>query len=61
MIIYHDEKENTLVRESEGVFFKRYKMYVNGWYAGGFSADSDTTAVHIFKCILAADKEARGV
>mgnify|MGYP006974655725 CR=1 FL=1 len=33
-----------------------YKMKINGWACGGFSAPSDADALAIFKDILEGDK-----
>ena len=34
----------------------QYKMKINGWASGGFSAPSDADALEIFKNILEGDK-----
>jgi len=53
MFIYKDIIENDfLIKTGTG-----YKMKISGWYAGGFSAKNDTTALQIFKGILKGEKE----
>ncbi len=53
MFIYSDILENDFLIRSETLkTVNHYKMKINGWYAGGFSAPSDTEALAIFKNIL---------
>jgi hypothetical protein len=52
MFIYSDIYENDFLIKVEN----KYKMKINGWYCGGFSAASDTEALAIFKTILEGDK-----
>ena len=49
MFIYKNIFENDFLIRSEG---NRYKMKINGWFCGSFSASSDTEALEIFKTIL---------
>ena len=53
MFIYRDILENDFLIKTEA---HHYKMKISGWYAGGFSAASDTEALAIFKTILEGDK-----
>lgn len=53
MFIYKDILENDFLIKAGNV----YKMKIGGWYAGGFSAASDTDALQIFKHILKGEKE----
>ncbi len=54
MFIYSDIYENDfLIKDGAHA----YKMKINGWYCGGFSAASDTEALTIFKRILKGEKE----
>lgn len=53
MFIYSDIIENDFLIKAGNV----YKMKISGWYAGGFSAKSDTEALQIFKRILKGEKE----
>lgn len=57
MFIYKDILENDFLIKIETLKrVKHYKMKINGWYAGGFSASSDTEALNIFKRILKGGK-----
>lgn len=49
MFIYSDILENDFLIKTEA---HHYKMKISGWFAGGFSASSDTEALAIFKTIL---------
>ena len=53
MLIYSDIYENDFLIKAEK---HHYKMKINGWYCGGFSAASDTEALAIFKNILKGEK-----
>lgn len=53
MFIYKDILENDFLIKTEK---HHYKMKISGWYAGGFSAGSDTEALAIFKNILKGEK-----
>lgn len=53
MFIYKDIIENDFLIKVG----TQYKMKISGWYAGGFSAPSDTAALEIFKRILKGEKE----
>ena len=53
MFIYSDIIENDFLIKAGSI----YKMKISGWYAGGFSAASDTEALQIFKRILKGEKE----
>ena len=58
MFIYSDILENDFLIKTETLkTVNHYKMKISGWYAGGFSAPSDTEALAIFKRILKGDKE----
>ena len=53
MFIYSDIMENDFLIKTEVLkTVNHYKMKINGWYCGGFSAASDTEALAIFKTIL---------
>lgn len=53
MIIYKDIfEEDFLIKTEILKTINHYKMKINGWYCGGFSASSDTEALAIFKQIL---------
>lgn len=52
MFIYKDIFENDFLIKAG----TQYKMKINGWYCGGFSAPSDTAALEIFKQILTGEK-----
>ena len=55
MIIYKENEYNFLEREND-----KYKMYINGWYAGGFSCReirSDGKAIEIYKRIKKFETE----
>lgn len=57
MFIYSDILENDFLIKTETLkTVNHYKMKISGWYAGGFSAASDTEALAIFKNILKGDK-----
>lgn len=57
MFIYKDIIENDFLIRSETLQrVNHYKMKISGWYAGGFSAGSDTEALQIFKRILKGEK-----
>lgn len=57
MFIYSDILENDfLIRTETLKTVNHYKMKINGWYAGGFSAPSDTAAREIFIRILEGEK-----
>lgn len=59
MFIYKDILENDFLIRSETLqLVNHYKMKIGGWYAGGFSAASDTEALEIFKHILKGEKAA---
>lgn len=49
MFIYSDILENDFLIKTDA---NHYKMKISGWYAGGFSAPSDTEALTIFKKII---------
>ena len=53
MFIYSDIYENDFLIKTES---HHYKMKINGWYCGAFSAASDTEALSIFKGILSGEK-----
>jgi len=53
MFIYKDILENDFLIKAGA---HAYKMKINGWYCGGFSAPSDTEALAIFKTILEGEK-----
>ena len=56
MIIHKDNEYNFIEKVD-----KKYKMYINGWYAGGFSCRkirSDTKAIEIYKRIKKFETEA---
>ncbi len=58
MFIYKDIIENDFLIKTETLQrVNHYKMKISGWYAGGFSAKSDTAALEIFKRILKGEKE----
>lgn len=58
MFIYSDILENDFLIKTDTLkTVNHYKMKISGWYAGGFSAPSDTEALAIFKRILKGDKE----
>ena len=58
MFIYSDILNNDfLIKTETGKRVNRYAMKIGGWYAGGFSAKNDTTALEIFKRILKGEKE----
>ena len=58
MFIYSDILENDFLIKTDTLkTVNHYKMKISGWYAGGFSAPSDTEALVIFKRILKGDKE----
>lgn len=44
---------NVLICEHRGPRLNRYKMFINGWYNGGFSVGTDTAALKEFMRILA--------
>lgn len=53
MLVYHDpDKRNTLTRYNKGPRRNQYMMIIAGWYAGAFSAQSDTEALNTFKRII---------
>lgn len=53
MFIYSDILENDFLIKTETLkTVNHYKMKISGWYAGGFSAVSDTEALEIFKKII---------
>ena len=57
MFIYRDILENDFLIKTETLkTVNHYKMKISGWYAGGFSAASDTEALAIFKTILEGEK-----
>ena len=57
MFIYSDIYENDFLIKVEVLkTINHYKMKISGWYAGGFSAASDTEALEIFKSILEGEK-----
>ena len=57
MFIYSDIYENDFLIKAEVLkTVNHYKMKINGWYCGGFSAASDTEALAIFKGILEGEK-----
>ena len=57
MFIYSDIYENDFLIKAEVLkTVNHYKMKINGWYCGGFSATSDTEALAIFKTILEGEK-----
>lgn len=57
MFIYKDIIENDFLIRSETLQrVNHYKMKISGWYAGEFSAGSDTEALQIFKRILKGEK-----
>lgn len=57
MFIYKGIIENDfLIKTGSFKTVNHYKMKISGWYAGGFSAASDTEALHIFKRILRGEK-----
>jgi hypothetical protein len=57
MFIYSDIYENDFLIKAEVLkTVNHYKMEINGWYCGGFSAASDTEALAIFKTILEGEK-----
>lgn len=57
MFIYKDILENDFLIKTETLKrVNHYKMKIGGWYAGGFSAKSDTEALQIFKRILKGEK-----
>ena len=57
MFIYNDILENDFLIKTESLkTVNHYKMKISGWYAGGFSAPSDTEALEIFKSILEGEK-----
>lgn len=57
MFIYSDIYENDFLIKAEVLkTINHYKMKINGWYCGGFSAASDTEALAIFKTILEGEK-----
>lgn len=58
MVIYHDERGNTLTREYKGPRQGCYRMTIHGWHGGGFSAKSDTEALRIFRGILRREEAA---
>ena len=58
MFIYSDIMENDFLIKTEILkTVNHYKMKINGWYCGGFSAASDTEARAIFMEILKGEKE----
>lgn len=58
MFIYKDIIENDFLIKIETLNrVNHYKMKISGWYAGGFSAASDTEAPNIFKRILKGEKQ----
>lgn len=53
MFIYKNIIENDfLIKAGEN----QYKMKINGWASGGFSAPTDADALTIFQNILKGDK-----
>ena len=57
MLLYSDIYENDFLIKVEVLkTINHYKMKINGWYCGGFSAASDTEALAIFKTILEGEK-----
>ena len=57
MIIRKDNEYNFIEKVD-----KQYKMYINGWYAGGFALSksgvkSDTQAIEIYKRIKKFETE----
>lgn len=58
MFIYKDIIENDFLIKTDTLkTINHYKMKINGWYAGGFSAKNDNEALKIFKGILKGEKE----
>lgn len=56
MIIYNDPGHgNKLERVYTGPRVKQYRAIINGWYAGGFSAKTDTAARERFIQMLHAE------
>ena len=56
MIIHKDNEYNFIEKVD-----KKYKMYINGWYGGGFRCRemrSDTKAIEIYKRIKKFETEA---
>ena len=55
MIVYKENEYNFLERENG-----KYKMYINGWYAGGLlkrEVKTDTQAIEIYKRIKKFEME----
>lgn len=56
MIIFKSKNGlHVLQRIHTGKTVNRYKMTINGWYAGGFSTENDNSAIIVFKGIAAAE------
>ena len=53
MFIYKNIFENDFLIKAGT---NEYKMKINGWACGGFSAPSDSAALEIFQNILQGDK-----
>lgn len=58
MTIYHDPtKGDTLTLKHRGYHRHQYAAEIGGWYAGGFSAKSDTEALKIFRRLLGGEEK----
>lgn len=53
MFIYKDIFAGDILIKAGGT---QYKMKINGWASGGFSAPTDAAALEIFKNILMGEK-----
>ena len=59
MFIYQDaEKGHALTRTYKGKHRSLYAMTLGGWYAGGFSAKSDTEALRVFRLVMSREEAA---